>query len=56
MRLAEIADDIEQRRIAILKNNSDRAKKQLKDAQARLKIKKGHDQLLRLRVKDPRVL
>ena len=40
MRLAEIANDVEQRRIEILKNNADRAKKLVKDAQARAKIKK----------------
>jgi hypothetical protein len=45
MRLAEIANDVEQRRIEILKNNADRAKKQVKDAQAREKIKKGQEQL-----------
>jgi hypothetical protein len=45
MRLAEIANDVEKRRIEILKNNADRAKKLVKDAQAREKIKKGQEQL-----------
>lgn len=45
MRLAEIANSVEQRRIEILKNNADRAKKLVKDAQAREKIKKGQEQL-----------
>lgn len=45
MRLAEIANTVEQRRIAILKNNADRAKKQVKDAQARYKMKKAKEQL-----------
>lgn len=49
MRLAEIADSVEQRRIEILKNNADRAKKMVKDAQARAKIKKGQEQLSKLR-------
>jgi hypothetical protein len=49
MRLAEIANSVEQRRIEILKNNADRAKKLVKDAQAREKIKKGQEQLNKLR-------
>jgi hypothetical protein len=49
MRLKQIAEDVEQRRIEILKNNADRAKKQVKDAQARYKMKKAHDQLMKLR-------
>ncbi len=49
MRLAEIANSVEQRRIAILKNNADRAKKQVKDAQARYKMKKAQEQLNKLR-------
>lgn len=49
MRLAEIADSVEQRRIEILKNNADRAKKLVKDAQAREKIKKGQEQLRKSR-------
>jgi len=56
MRLKQIAEDVEQRRIEILKNNADRAKRQVKDALARYKIKKANDQLMKLRVKDPRVL
>jgi len=49
MRLAEIAADLEQRRIAILKNSADRAKKQMKDAQARYKMKKAQEQLNKFR-------
>jgi hypothetical protein len=36
MKLKEIANDLEQRRIEILKNNAQRAKQQVKDAQARM--------------------
>jgi hypothetical protein len=53
MRLAEIANSVEQQRIEILKNNADRAKKQVKDAQAREKIKKGQEQLRRLQITPP---
>jgi phage shock protein A len=49
MRLAELAADLEQRRIAILKNNAERAKKQMKDAQARYKMKKAQEQLNKFR-------
>jgi hypothetical protein len=49
MRLAEIANSVEQRRIEMLKNNADRAKKLVKDAQAREKIKKGQEQLRKSR-------
>ncbi len=35
MRLNEIANDVEKQRIEILKKNAERAKKQLKDEQAR---------------------
>ncbi len=49
MKLQEISNAVEQRRIAILKNNSDRAKKQVKDAQARYKMKKAQEQLNKLR-------
>ena len=58
MRLAEIANSVEQRRIAILKNNADRAKKQVKDAQARYKMKKAQEQLngLRSNTADPALI
>jgi hypothetical protein len=46
MRLAEIANDLEQRRIAILKNNAERAKKLVKDEQARDKMRKAREQLM----------
>jgi hypothetical protein len=58
MRLAEIANSVEQRRIAILKNNAARAKKQVKDAQARYKMKKAQEQLngLRSNTEDPALI
>ena len=49
MRLAEIANAVEQQRLKILKNNAARAKKQAKDAQAMLKMKKAREQLLKSR-------
>ena len=49
MRLAEIANDLEQRRIEILKNNAQRAKQQVKDAQARMKMKKAEEDLRKSR-------
>jgi hypothetical protein len=49
MKLAEIANDLEQRRIEILKNNAQRAKQQVKDAQARMKMKKAQEDLLKSR-------
>lgn len=49
MKLSEIANDLEQRRIAILKNNAQRAKLQVKDAQARAKMKKAEEDLRKSR-------
>src|SRR5450830_1085961 len=49
MRLAEIANDLEQRRIEILKNNAQRVKQQVKDAQARAKMKKAQEELRKSR-------
>lgn len=49
MKLAEVANDLEQRRIAILKNNAQRAKQQVKDAQARAKLKQAQEELLKSR-------
>lgn len=49
MRLKEVVMSVEQRRIAILKNNAERAKRQVKDAQVRAKIKKAQDDLLKSR-------
>jgi len=49
MKLAEIANAVEQRRIEILKNNAKKAKRELKDAQARAKIKKAQDDLRKSR-------
>ena len=47
MKLAEIADNLEKRRIEILKNNAKRAQQQAKDAQAMLKMKQAKEQLLK---------
>src|SRR5450759_4729127 len=49
MKLAEIANDLEQRRIEILKNNAQRVKQQVKDAQARAKMKKAQEELRKSR-------
>ncbi len=49
MRLEEIANGIEQRRIALLKSNAQRAKQQVKDAQARMKMKKAQEELRKSR-------
>jgi hypothetical protein len=49
MKLAEIAHDLEQRRIEIFKNNAQRAKQQVKDAQARMKMKKAEEELRKSR-------
>ena len=50
MRLQEIANDVEQRRIEILKNNAQRAKQQVKDAQARAKMRKAEEDLRKSRM------
>jgi hypothetical protein len=49
MKLEEIANDLEQRRIEILKNNAQRAKQQVKDARARMKMKKAEEELRKSR-------
>ena len=49
MKLEEIANDLDQRRIALLKNNAQRAKQQVKDAQARAKMKKAQEELRKSR-------
>jgi len=49
MKLSEIANDLEQRRIALLKNNAQRAKQQVKDAQARDKMRKAEEDLRKSR-------
>jgi len=49
MKLKQIAEDLEQHQIEILKNNAERAKKLVKDAQARYKMKKAREQLLKSR-------
>ena len=49
MRLEEVANDIEKRRIEILKNNAQRAKQQVKDAQARAKMKRAQEELRKSR-------
>jgi hypothetical protein len=47
MKLKEIANDVEQRRIEMLKKNAEHAKKLVKDAQARAKIRKAQQQLMK---------
>jgi len=47
MKLSEIANELDQRRIALLKNNAQRAKKLVKDEQARDKMKKAREQLMK---------
>ncbi len=47
MRLAEIANDVEKQRIEILKKNAERAKKLVKDEQARDKMRKAREQLMK---------
>ena len=49
MKLAEIANDLEKRRIEVLKNNANRAKQQVKDAQARAKLKQAQEELRKSR-------
>jgi 16S rRNA C967 or C1407 C5-methylase (RsmB/RsmF family) len=49
MKLSEIANDLEQRRIAILKDNAQRAKQRVKVAQARMKMKKAEEELRKSR-------
>jgi len=49
MKLSEIANDLERRRIELLKNNAQRAKQQVKDAQARAKMKKAEEELRKSR-------
>lgn len=49
MKLSEVANSIEQRRIEILKNNAKRAKQQVKDAQARAKLKQAQEDLQKSR-------
>lgn len=49
MKLAEVANDLEKRRIELLKNNAQRAKQQVKDAQARAKMKKAEEELRKSR-------
>jgi len=49
MKLEEISNDLEQRRIEILKNNAQRAKQQVKDARARMKMKKAEEELRKSR-------
>lgn len=49
MKLSEIANAVQQHRLNILRNNTDRAKRALKDEQARAKIKKAQDDLRKSR-------
>ena len=53
MKLREIVDDVELQRVAMLKNNAKRAQKQYRDAQARLKIAKAKQAMLRAQVQSP---
>jgi 16S rRNA C967 or C1407 C5-methylase (RsmB/RsmF family) len=50
MRLEEIANDLDKRRIELLKSNAQRAKQQVKDAQARMKMKKAEEELRKSRM------
>ncbi len=47
MTLREIVNDVEEQRIAILKNNAKRANQQLKDARARLKMAHAKREMLK---------
>lgn len=49
MKLCEIVNDVEMQRVAILKNNAKRANQQLKDAQARLKMARAKQAMLKAR-------
>jgi len=49
MKLSEIANDLEKRRIELLKNNAQRAKQLVKDAQAREKMRKAEEELRKSR-------
>lgn len=49
MKSEEIANDVEQRRIELRKNNARRAKRQGKDAHARMKMKKAEEDLRKSR-------
>ena len=55
MKLREIVDDVELQRVAMLKNNAKRAQKQFKDAQARLKMVKARQAMLRAQVQSASV-
>jgi predicted DNA-binding protein YlxM (UPF0122 family) len=55
MRLNEIVDDVEIQRVAMLKNNAKRAQKQFKDAQARLKMVKAKQAMLRAQMQSQKV-
>ncbi len=50
MRLEEIANDVEKQRIQILKKNAERAKKLVKDEQARDKMRKAQEELRKSRL------
>lgn len=47
MTLREIVNDVEEQRIAILRNNAKRANQQLKDARARLKLARAKRDMLK---------
>lgn len=47
MTLREIVNDVEEQRIAVLKNNAKRANQQLRDARARLKLAQAKREMLK---------
>jgi len=49
MKLSEIANDLERRRIELLRNNAQRAKQLVKDEQARDKMRKAQEDLRKSR-------
>jgi predicted DNA-binding protein YlxM (UPF0122 family) len=53
MTLREIVNDVEEQRLAVLRDNAKRANKQLKDARARLKMARAKREMLRARATSP---
>ena len=49
MTLREIVNDVEEQRLAVLRDNAKRANKQLKDARARLKMARAKQEMLKAR-------
>lgn len=50
MTLREIVNDVEEQRLAVLKNNAKRANDELKAARARLKMARAKQEMLRARL------